>query len=100
MYGFNLAIQNHMQHQQHNQVDFRVISELLALKTSNSIDFSKTVSIRLKKKTTKRSFATLARISSKRLLFKDKYFIFTMHILRLIKINFKGYIQKKTKSYS
>jgi hypothetical protein len=45
---FHLATHEHMQHQQHNQEDFRFISELPALKSSNLIDFSKIASNRLK----------------------------------------------------
>lgn len=37
-----------MQHQQHNQKDFRFISELPSLKTSNSIDALKATFIKLK----------------------------------------------------
>lgn len=48
MCSFNLAIQKGMQHQQHNQKDFRFISELPSLKTSNSIDALKATFIKLK----------------------------------------------------
>lgn len=49
MYGINLADQERMQHQQHNQENFRFISELPTLKTSNLIDLSRATYIRLKK---------------------------------------------------
>lgn len=45
--AFNLATQEHMQHQRHNQENFRFTSKLPALKTSNLTDFSKAASIRL-----------------------------------------------------
>ncbi|KAG1141611.1 hypothetical protein G6F37_010834 [Rhizopus arrhizus] len=47
MCGFNRAPLKCMEHQQHNQV-FSFVRELPTLKTSNSIDFSKFVSIRIK----------------------------------------------------
>ncbi|KAG1055123.1 hypothetical protein G6F43_002912 [Rhizopus delemar] len=47
MCGVNLAAQERMQHQQHNQENFRVINETPTLKTLNLIDFSKATSIRL-----------------------------------------------------
>lgn len=71
MYGINLADQERMQHQQYNQENFRFISELPTLKTSNLIDLSRATSIRLKKNCQK-FLTTITRITGKRLLLEGK----------------------------
>jgi hypothetical protein len=82
-----------VQHQQYIQEDFKFISKLSTLKTSNLIDFSKAASIRLKMNQKISDYYNKDNWS--KAFIEDNYFILTIYMFRLIKYNSNGYIGEK-----